>query len=263
MFGFCSHICMYICIYIYICAAVSRVDGPLPHGMGGGRGGATWMQNVPDIRTYMPTYMPTYIPTDIPRYRPTLLLTYMPDRHTCLPSYLPTCILAFLHSCIHTYHTYHTIPYRTVHTIPYHTIPYHTIPYHTQGGETRTQHHNHRGGEVRIPSIKGALDLVEHLCPLTRSAALLFQLRKQILSHGVASGNELSVGSCQSCQLYMHCVDTYPQKASSNRHKFSSCRNMKQHFCGAYETLSACSAVKQLVRSCVKRTLQTLAVVGS
>ena len=45
-------------------------------------GGPLRMQNVPDIRTYMPTYIPTYIPTDIPRCRPTLLLTYMPDRHT-------------------------------------------------------------------------------------------------------------------------------------------------------------------------------------
>ena len=68
------------------------------------------------------------------------------------------------------------------------------------------------------------------------------------------------MGSCQSCQLYMHCVDTYPQKVITNRHKFSSCRNMQhmqQNFCGAYQTLSACSAVKQLVRSCVKRNLHT------
>ena len=175
MFGFCSHICMYICIYIYMCCRVPCRRPPPPWYGGeegeGRLGCKMFLTSVPTCRpTCLPTYLQTYLDTDRRFYL-----------HTCLtdiPAYLATCLLAFLHSCIHTYHTYHTIPYRT--------IPYHTIPYHTQGGETRTQHHNHRGGEVRIPSIKGALDLVEHLCPLTRSAALLFQLRKQVLSHGVA-----------------------------------------------------------------------------
>ena len=68
------------------------------------------------------------------------------------------------------------------------------------------------GGEVAIPYIKGALDLVKHLCQPTRTQFFFFQLCKQVLSHGWL-WNELSVVSCQSCHLYMHCVDTYPQKA--------------------------------------------------
>ena len=68
--------------------------------------------------------------------------------------------------------------------------------------------------EVRIPSIKGALDLVEHLCQLTQSAALCFPAMQASLEPRSGSGNESSVGSCQSCQLHMHRVDKYPQKLS-------------------------------------------------
>ena len=46
------------------------------------------------------------------------------------------------------------------------------------------------------------------------NAVLLFAAMQASLEPRSGSGNELSVGSCQSCQLYMHCVDTYPQKLS-------------------------------------------------
>ena len=42
------------------------------------------------------------------------------------------------------------------------------------------------GGEVAIPCIKGALDLVEHLCQPSRTRFSFLQLCKQVLSHGVA-----------------------------------------------------------------------------
>ena len=51
------------------------------------------------------------------------------------------------------------------------------------------------------------------------------QIQKQWVEHYALSysrwvldfGSCLSLGSCQSCQLYMHCVDTYPHKAITNK----------------------------------------------
>ena len=77
------------------------------------------------------------------------------------------------------------------------------------------------------------------------------------------SGNGSKPGGLMSVMPAIHALyRSYRhvgQKRFTNRHEFSSCPNMQQDFCGAYKTPSACSAVKQLVRSCVRRKLQTLA----